>query len=63
MESILDASSVRPKPRRGWCGAALSASLEGSVMMVIDPFRFVLACCFLPARNGMLAQLIRGKRF
>ena len=32
-------------------------------MMVIDPFRFVLACFFLPARNGMLAQLIRGKRF
>lgn len=28
-------------------------------MMVIDPFRFVLSCCFLPAPNGLLAQLFR----
>uniref|UniRef100_A0A2A3JRP7 Uncharacterized protein n=1 Tax=Alloyangia mangrovi TaxID=1779329 RepID=A0A2A3JRP7_9RHOB len=31
-------------------------------MMVIDPFRFVLTCCFLPAPNGRLAQLLRRGR-
>ncbi len=31
-------------------------------MMVIDPFRFVLSCCFLPAPNGVLAQLVRRGR-
>jgi hypothetical protein len=31
-------------------------------MMVIDPFRFVLSCCFLPAPNGMLAQFVKRLR-
>ncbi|SFD02056.1 hypothetical protein SAMN05444415_106306 [Salipiger profundus] len=31
-------------------------------MLIIDPVRFVLSCCFLPAPNGMLALLVRGKR-
>ncbi len=31
-------------------------------MMMINPFRFVLACCFLPAPNGLLAQVLRARR-
>lgn len=31
-------------------------------MMVIDPLRFVLTCFFLPAPNGLLAQIFRRPR-
>ncbi|EIE52243.1 hypothetical protein C357_04447 [Citreicella sp. 357] len=31
-------------------------------MMMINPLRFVLACCFLPAPNGMLTHFLRSRR-
>ena len=34
---------------------------ECCAMMIINPFRFVLACCFLPARNGLVQEILRRR--